>query len=49
VVVVVVVVVLEGGAWLPLVPQAAVNATNTAAVATAIRRRTIICTPLFGT
>jgi hypothetical protein len=42
VVVVVVVVVVDDGAWLPLVPQAAVNALtamSTAPPATAIRRR----------
>jgi hypothetical protein len=42
VVVVVVVVVVDDGAWLPLVPQAAVNvatAISTAPPATAIRRR----------
>ena len=42
VVVVVVVVVVDDGAWLPLVPQAAVNAEtamSTALPATAIRRR----------
>jgi len=43
VVVVVVVVVVDDGAWLPLVPQAAVNATNIATPASVIRRRSIIC------
>jgi hypothetical protein len=43
-VVIVVVVVVDDGAWLPLVPHAAVNAataTRTAAPATAIRRESI--------
>jgi hypothetical protein len=47
VVVVLVVVVVDEGAWLPLVPQAAVKPTSTAADTTAIRRRSIICTPPF--
>ncbi|WP_160112663.1 hypothetical protein [Mycobacterium sp. 3519A] len=45
VVVVVVGVVVDDGAWLPLLPQAAVNAAtaiNTAPPATVIRRRSTI-------